>query len=268
MHLRNINTSPTIHVTQQPLTTDMLKIGLIGYGRMGQMIEKLAEAHQAIIIWKIESSTAHLLTSSLLQSADVVIEITSPDAAPHHVRACLEAGVPVVTGTTGWQKALPEAYQLCDTLNGTMLYASNFSVGVNLFFAFNRFVAEKMAHIGLYQPEIAEWHHIYKKDAPSGTAVTIAEGIMGADAQYQNWQLVDESHTGAPQAPAHIPIHAYREGEIVGTHTVTWSSDVDEISIRHQANDRTGFAVGALLAARYIWNKKGVLSMRDVLGLG
>jgi 4-hydroxy-tetrahydrodipicolinate reductase len=241
----------------------LLRIGLIGYGRMGQMIEQLATSHEAEIVWKIQSSNRSTLTTELLRTADVVIEMTRPEAAFENVKFCLEAGVPVVTGTTGWQKELETAYSLCADCRGTMLYASNFSIGVNLFFAFNQYLAEKISALGMYQPEVSEWHHIHKKDKPSGTAVTIAEGIIEASEYVNAWHLASND---APPADS-VSIHAYREGEIIGTHTVRWHSDVDEITIRHEAYDRSCFALGAILAARYVHNKKGVFGMRDVLGI-
>jgi 4-hydroxy-tetrahydrodipicolinate reductase len=240
-----------------------LRVGLIGYGRMGQMIEQLAEQHAIEVVWKIQSNNRHTLNTQLLRTADVVIEMTRPEAAFEHVQLCIEAGVPIVTGTTGWQKDLEKAYALCEKQNGTMLYASNFSIGVNLFFAFNQYLAEKMRGLGLYQPEVSEWHHVHKKDQPSGTAVTIAEGILAEVDQLNGWHLVSDEISGGGS----LPIHAYREGEIIGTHTVRWQSKVDEITIRHEAYDRTGFALGALLAAKYIHDKHGVFSMSDVLGV-
>jgi 4-hydroxy-tetrahydrodipicolinate reductase len=241
-----------------------LKIGLLGYGRMGQMIEQLAPAQGAEVVWKINSSNRDHLDADLLKSADCVIEMTRPDAALQNVLLCLKHGVPVVTGTTGWQNELPVAHLHCHEHGGSMLYASNFSVGVNLFFAFNEYIAQRMAALDMYSAELEEWHHIHKKDAPSGTAVTIAEGIIRKNHQYQTWQLATNDH---PFDEHTLPIAAHRQGEIIGTHTVLWRSAVDEIQIKHQANSREGFALGALLAARYIRDKQGVFTMQDVLGI-
>lgn len=241
----------------------LLRIGLLGYGRMGQMIEALAGAHGAEVVWKINSSNRDHLNEDLISDAQVVIEMTRPDAALQNVLLCLKHGVPVVTGTTGWQNELPIAHMQCAEQQGSMLYASNFSVGVNLFFAFNAFVAQRMAGLPMYRASVSEWHHIHKKDAPSGTAVTIAEGIIRNHPEYHTWHL----EGGTEAQPASVPVTAWREGEIIGTHTVQWQSEIDNISITHEAQNRTGFAVGALLAAQFIHDKKGVFTMQDVLGL-
>ncbi len=244
--------------------SNLLRIGLLGYGRMGQMIESLADAHGAEVVWKITSSNRDRLDQQLLAQAQVVIEMTRPDAALQNVLLCLKHGVPVVTGTTGWQNELPVAQMQCVEQQGSMLYASNFSIGVNLFFAFNAYVAQRMAGLQMYRVGVSEWHHIHKKDAPSGTAVTIAEGIIRHHPDYHTWHL---SRNEEPALSGSIPITASRTGEIIGTHTVQWQSEIDNISITHEAKNRTGFAVGALLAARYIHDKKGVFTMQDVLGL-
>jgi 4-hydroxy-tetrahydrodipicolinate reductase len=243
---------------------EKLRIGLIGYGRMGQMIEQLSTEYHCTIVWKITRSTRHTLTPALLAEAQVVIEMTSPESAFEHIMACLRAKTPVVTGTTGWQQQLPEAYQYCTEHGGSMLYASNFSVGVNLFFAVNQYLSSLLAKLKLYQPSITETHHIHKKDKPSGTAVTMAEGIMKTHPDFNGWQLTHpDTHLIAHQ----IPVEAKREGEVIGLHEVVWRSEVDTISLKHNAENRIGFAIGALLAARFIHDKTGVFSMNQVLGI-
>jgi 4-hydroxy-tetrahydrodipicolinate reductase len=240
-----------------------LRIGLIGYGKMGQMIESLAPKRGAEVVWKVNSANRESLTPALLRTADVVIEMTRPEAALRNVLFCLENGVPVVTGTTGWQSALEQAEAYCRSVGGSMLYASNFSIGVNLFFAFNKYVAERMSSLDMYRPEVHEWHHIHKKDAPSGTAVTIAEGVISVHQDFDQWHL-QNSDAEKPK-PNSLPIMAYREGEIVGTHVVRWKSAIDELSIEHIAYNREGFALGALLAAQFIHDKVGVFGMEDAL---
>ena len=143
-----------------------------------------------------------------------------------------------------------------------MLYASNFSIGVNLFFAVNKYLAQRLANLKMYMPEVTEWHHMHKKDKPSGTAVTIAAGIIQANHDYHTWHLADVE----PNAHGSIPIHAFREGEIIGTHTVNWQGEIDQISITHEAHNREGFALGAIMAAKYIHDKKGIFTMEQVIG--
>ncbi len=235
------------------------KVGLLGYGKMGKMIESLAPAHDVEIIWKIDRDDRDHLTPTLLQSADVVIEFSSPASGFDNVITCLKAGVPVVSGTTGWQEQLPEAQRFCTAQNGALLWASNFSIGVNLFFEFNKYLAKMMAQWPQYQPSMTEIHHIHKLDAPSGTAVTLAEGIISQHPDTQKW------HLGETSVPGGINIAAVREGEVPGTHSVKWSSPVDEITIEHKAHSREGFASGALVAAKWIVGKKGVFGMRDVI---
>jgi 4-hydroxy-tetrahydrodipicolinate reductase len=175
---------------------------------------------------------------------------------------CLEAGVPVVCGTTGWQEQLPEAEIFCQQKGGAMLWASNFSVGVNLFFALNRYLAQLMAKRPEYEAMLTEIHHIHKLDAPSGTAISIANDVISSNGHYDQWQLLP-----ADPNPGTLPIEAQRTGEVPGTHRLVWRSPIDEISIEHQAHSRTGFAAGALLAAEWIQNRHGVFNMQHVLGL-
>jgi 4-hydroxy-tetrahydrodipicolinate reductase len=237
------------------------KVGLLGYGKMGRMIASLAPSQQVEIIWKVDRDDRHRLSPTLLQEADVIIEFSSPSAGFPNVKMCLEAGVPVISGTTGWQEHLPEAKAICQMENGAFLWASNFSVGVNLFFALNARLAQMMAHWPQYQPVITEIHHTHKLDAPSGTAVTMAEGILENNALYEKW------HLGEACSAQEIPIASIREGEVPGTHIIQWASPVDEIILEHKAHSREGFAMGALIAAKWIVGKKGVFNMGDVMGI-
>lgn len=239
----------------------LTKVGLLGYGKMGRMIESLAPAHDVEIVWKIDRDDRDRLTPALFQEADVVIEFSSPSAGFDNVKLCLESGIPVISGTTGWQEQLPAAKEICLENNGAMLWASNFSVGVNLFFALNKKLTEMMANWPAYLPVVTEIHHIHKLDAPSGTAVTLAEGLLEKHPAFERWQLgrSDQKNT--------IPIEAIREGEVPGTHTIQWTGPVDSITITHEAYSREGFASGALVAAKWIVGKKGVFTMSDVLGV-
>ncbi len=240
----------------------MLKIGLFGYGKMGRAIEAVATEQGLEIAWRITRENRATLTPDLLRQADVVIEFTRPESAFENVMFCLEAGIPVVCGTTGWLDQMNVAETFCRKNAGAMLWASNFSVGVNLFFALNRFLARMMDGRAEYAPSVTETHHIHKLDAPSGTALTLVQEIIGQVERKTGWAL----HPTPPQ-PADIPVTAIREDEVPGTHVVRWQSAVDEISIGHKAHSRAGFAAGAVLAARWLAGKKGVYGMNDVLGL-
>ena len=239
-----------------------MKIGLLGYGKMGKAIEQIAEKQGIEIVWRIRQEDRPNLSPTLLRQADVAIEFSRPEAAFDNVMLCLEAGLPVVSGTTGWLEKLPDAQKFCLEKQGAMLWASNFSVGVNLFFALNRRLAELMANRPEYAAALSETHHIHKLDAPSGTAVTLANQLIEESNRYNGWVL-------APEKPSaqQVSIEAIREGEVPGTHQIKWQSAVDEISIEHRAHSRTGFAAGAVLAATWLADKQGVFEMSDVLGL-
>jgi len=226
-----------------------MKIALLGYGKMGKAIAELAEATGDEVVLRIGSGNRGELTLESLQAADVAIEVSRPETAFDHITLCLEAGVPVVCGTTGWLDRLEEAVALCAYKEGALLYASNFSIGVNLFFALNKRLAELMERQPQYDPAILEIHHTQKLDAPSGTAISLAQDIVE--------RLPDKEP----------PITSIREGQAPGTHEVVYRSDIDTISIRHEAHSREGFARGALLAAHWIVGKKGFFSMSDVLEL-
>lgn len=236
-----------------------IKVGLLGYGKMGKAIDQIAQEHGIEICWRIGSGQLHERTPQRLQEAEVIIEFSTPEAGFENVRLCLEAGVPVVSGTTGWQANLENAHALCVEKNGAMLWASNFSIGVNLFFALNEYLARLMQARPEYQAKLTEIHHIHKLDAPSGTAVSLAEGILKEKNRYENWAL------GTTAVVPTLPIEALRVGEVPGTHLVQWNSSIDEITIEHKAHSRMGFAVGAITAAKWMVGKKGVFTMKDVL---
>jgi 4-hydroxy-tetrahydrodipicolinate reductase len=237
-----------------------MKIGLLGYGKMGKAIEKVALLSSFEIVWRITRENRESLTPTLLQQADVVIEFSQPESAYYNVMLCLRAGVPVVCGTTGWQIDYEKAKEYCEKNQGALLWSSNFSVGVNLFFEINRYLAKMMNHQNQYDVSLSETHHIHKLDAPSGTAVTLANGIIDELSNKNSWILAPKIANNEE-----IPIKSIREGEVPGTHSVLWKSDIDEITIEHKAHTREGFAKGAVLAANWLVGKKGVFEMSDVL---
>lgn len=232
-----------------------MKIALLGYGRMGKAIEKIAEKRGHEIVAKIDKNNP--LDS--LNNADVAINFSIPNAALANITNALNVGIPVVCGTTGWLDHKKEVDALCNKLEGAFLYASNFSLGVNLFFELNKKLASYMQGFPEYKIEIEEIHHTQKLDAPSGTAITLAEGVID-NSEHEQWHLDGEVQEG-------FPIKALRENDVPGTHTVSYHSEIDSIEITHIAHSRNGFALGAVVAAEWILGKKGVFGMRDVLGL-
>lgn len=238
-----------------------MNIALIGYGRMGREIEKILQQRGHRIALVIDESNRHELTVENLRGKqiDVAIEFTTPQTAFDNVSTCLRAGVGVVCGTTGWLARYEEAVALCEKLGGTFFYASNYSVGVNVFFRINETLARMMNAFPEYSPAIEEIHHIHKKDAPSGTAITLAEGII-ENTDVQRWVC-------GVAAEREVSIASERTREVPGTHTVTWESAIDRITITHEAKNRLGLAMGAVLAAEYIHGKTGVFSMSDMLGI-
>jgi len=234
-----------------------MKIALIGYGKMGKTIESFALKRNHHIVAKVNSDDpAELLK---IKEADVAIEFSQPHAVIKNLKACFDAQVPVVCGTTGWLESKSEIEAYCRSHNGTLLYASNFSLGVNIFFKLNEMLASMMDKYPAYDVEIDEIHHTQKKDAPSGTAITVAEGILSKMERKKKWVNKDSSHE------TELAIHSYREGLTPGTHTVKYTSPIDNIEIRHTAHSRDGFALGALLVAEWIQDKKGVLQLGDFL---
>ena len=228
---------------------------------MGKEIEKIALDRGHEIVLKIDITNPEDLTIANMQKADVAIEFTIPASAVANYKLCFEAGIPVVSGTTGWLKHLPEVHQLCQALNGTFFYASNFSLGVNIFFALNKKLAELMATRSEYTIEIKEIHHTQKLDSPSGTAITLAEGILDIIPEKKSW--VNHSTSQASE----LGIISEREGQVPGTHIINFDSEVDYIEIAHCAKSRKGFAFGAVLAAEYSVGKKGILTMNDLLNI-
>ena len=230
-----------------------MKIALLGYGRMGKIIEKLAIEKGHTISSKInqDSSKEELL------KADIAIEFSTPEAAVSNIKFCLENGIPIVSGTTGWLAHYDEMIKLCENRNGSFIYASNFSIGVNLFFSINEYVSNLMKPWKDYQVSIEEIHHTKKLDAPSGTGITLAEEIV-KNSDKKNWKLNEE-------ADGTIKITAKRMDEVKGTHIINYDSNIDTISIKHEAHSRDGFALGALLAAEWLADKKGIFTMKDVL---
>ncbi|MEX1188477.1 MAG: 4-hydroxy-tetrahydrodipicolinate reductase [Bacteroidia bacterium] len=238
-----------------------MKIALIGYGSMGKTIEEVCKrkGHEIVLIldekrpasWKKD-----------LKNADVAIEFTTPEAAEANMLECFKAGVPVVTGTTGWYQRFEEVKDACEDLEGGLFYATNFSIGVNLFFQLNRILSRIMATHHEYQARIHEEHHLRKKDAPSGTAISIAEGIIAEHPAYIRWAMPDKSLEGD------LEISSLRDGDIPGTHEIFYRSADDEISIKHQAFGRKGFAEGAVVAAEFLASKRrGIYTMSDLINV-
>lgn len=234
-----------------------MKIALIGYGKMGHAIEEIALSRGHEIVCRIDKDNQDDFDSPQFKSADVAIEFTAPTVALGNYHRAFAAGVPVVSGTTGWLEHLPEVKEACEK-GQTFFYASNFSLGVNIFFAVNKYLAGIMNHFPQYEVSLEEIHHVHKLDHPSGTAITLAEDIIGQLDSKHSW-------TEAQPAPADaIPVVARREGEVPGTHIITYDSEVDTIRISHEAKSRKGFALGAVVAAEFTVGKKGFLTMQDL----
>ncbi len=240
-----------------------MKIGLIGYGKMGKVIERIALERGHTIVFKANSASPFKDLSET--DADVAIEFTQPDLAEAHMKHALELGLPIVVGTTGWYERLSEIETLVNSHNGSLLHASNFSIGVNIFFRMNEILAKIMSHQPEYKAELEEIHHVQKLDAPSGTAISIAQGIIKNHDSYSKWN--SSLNEKAVVENGSLPITAIREPEVPGTHTVTYNSAVDLISMSHIAHNRDGFALGSVLAAEFLFNKKGIYTMNDVLSL-
>lgn len=238
-----------------------MNIALIGYGKMGKAIEAIALEKGHTIGLKISSQNIDELTVANLQRCDVAIEFTNPHSAVKNILQCFEAGIPVVCGSTGWGADEAMVKAKCNELNGTLLFASNFSIGVNIFFEVNKKLAQLMNKQPGYDIEITEIHHTQKKDAPSGTAITLAEQILAEVERKTSW--VNTPSTKNEE----LVIISERIDPAPGTHTITYSSPIDDIEITHTAHNRQGFASGAVLAAEFIQNKKGIFSMKNVLGL-
>ncbi|MDQ1097137.1 MULTISPECIES: 4-hydroxy-tetrahydrodipicolinate reductase [Chryseobacterium] len=233
-----------------------MKIALVGYGKMGKIIDGIATQRGHEVVARLKETP----TAENLNNPDVVIEFSLPEAAFKNIKACLENKVPVVCGTTGWLEKRKEIEDLAVQNDTAFLYGSNFSLGVNLFFALNEKLAGLMKNRDEYACQLEEIHHIHKKDAPSGTAISIAEGIIQHHPKFDAWKLEETQDN-------QLGIFAIREDEVPGTHSVFYRSEVDEIEIKHTAFNRNGFALGAVIAAEWIRDKKGNFGMKDVLGL-
>ncbi len=238
-----------------------MNIALIGYGKMGKAIETIAleKGHQ--IVLKIDIDNAADFNQENISKADVAIEFTGPHSAFENVMKCLELGIPVVCGSTGWLDKFETATNYCQEKKGALLYASNYSIGVNLFFEINKYVAQLMSTHKVYNVVMEEIHHTQKKDAPSGTAITLAEQVLAAIQQKKQWVNEASNH------PEDLSIISKRIDPAPGTHTIKYTSAVDDIEIIHTAHNRVGFAGGAVLAAEFIHGKQGIFSMKEVLGL-
>ncbi len=249
-------------LNQQPQTMNHLRIALIGYGKMGKEVEKtaIARGHQIALI--IDNEDHWEQFADKLTSCDVAIEFTTPDVAPKNIIKCFEADIPVVCGTTGWLNELPNISRICHQKNQSLFWASNFSIGVNFFFKLNSQLANMLSELDGYRPRIMETHHTEKMDAPSGTAITLANDIITARPGLTKW---GDASTDLPANT--LPIKSYRIENITGTHAVTYESVIDNIEIKHTAHNRSGFAEGALIAAEWLQNKKGVFNMHDLLNI-
>ena len=236
-----------------------MNIAIIGYGKMGRMIESIAAERGHQVVLKIDIDNQEDFTRENLEKARVAIEFTKPETAFANVTRCLEFGIPVVSGSTGWYGRLNDAKRLCTERNGSMLCTSNFSLGVNIFFEINRNLAGIMNRFPDYTVNIEETHHTQKLDAPSGTAITLAEDAINEISRIEKWELDGNSDMNV------LPIHAIRRDNVTGTHRVTYSSEIDDIEIIHTAHNRKGLALGAVMAAEYIYDKKGIFTMKDIL---
>jgi 4-hydroxy-tetrahydrodipicolinate reductase len=238
-----------------------MKIALIGYGKMGKAIEDVAISRGHEIVLRIDRSNRELL--SRLGETDLAIEMTGPESAAENILECIHAGIPVVSGSTGWMHKMQEVKDICNEKNGGFLYASNFSIGVNLFFQLNELLAAWMHEYPEYAPRIEETHHTEKKDKPSGTAITLAESILHAYPELSEWTLATTDSSNSES----LMIDCHRIDPAPGTHTIRYNSPIDSIEITHTAHNRRGFAQGAVFAAEFLHGKRGIYSMKDVLRL-
>ena len=234
-----------------------MKIALIGYGKMGKTIEQIAIARGHEIVARIDIDNQDDFTSPEFKSADVAIEFSQPQSAMDNYRRAFAAGVKVVSGTTGWLESMPEVKEACENGN-TFFYSSNYSLGVNIFFALNKYLAKIMNGFANYEVSMEETHHIHKLDAPSGTAITLAEGIIENVSRIDCW-------TEEKSADNELQINHEREGEVPGTHIISWDSEVDTITIEHKAKSREGFALGAVVAAEWVASRNGFLTMKEMM---
>ncbi|WP_293914315.1 MULTISPECIES: 4-hydroxy-tetrahydrodipicolinate reductase [unclassified Sphingobacterium] len=242
-----------------------MKIVLLGYGKMGQLIEKFAQKRGHEVILVVDQHNRETLTAQNIQDADVAIDFSVPSGALENISLCFEASVPLVVGTTGWYDHLDEVKDICLETDQSLLYGSNFSIGVNIFFHINKMLAKAIQPYHQYDVQVEEIHHVHKLDAPSGTAITIAEGILNNSDTKQQWvnELVDEGDGIIPK-PNELLIESLRIEEVPGTHTVLYSSEVDQIEFKHTAHNREGFALGAVIAAEWLKGKKGFYQVTEM----
>lgn len=235
-----------------------MNIALLGYGKMGKEIESIALQRGHSIVLKVDENNATSFTIDDLKKADVAIEFSTPHTVISNIKKCFDASLPVVVGTTGWYDEFEMIQELCLQKNGALFHATNFSLGVNLFFKVNSYLAELMNKYDTYNVEMEEIHHIHKLDKPSGTAISLANQILEKIERKKQWSITDKSHET-------LFIKDVREGEVPGTHIIKYTSAVDDIEIMHKAHNRKGFALGAVIAAEYIKAKKGIFTMNDLI---
>ncbi len=242
-----------------------MKIVLLGYGKMGQLIEKFAlkRGHEVVLI--VDAHNRESITVEDLEDADVAIDFSTPDAALSNISLCFEANLPLVVGTTGWYEHMEEVRETCIEAGQSLLYGSNFSIGVNIFFHVNRLLAKAMDSHKQYDVQVEEIHHVHKLDAPSGTAITIAEGIIENNSSKSSWvnEVVGEE-SDLINKPDELLIESLRIEEVPGTHTVLYSSEVDQIEFKHTAHNRDGFALGAVVAAEWLKGRKGFFQVTEI----
>lgn len=239
-----------------------MKVAIIGHGRMGQLIEEVVKSRGLEISCIIDVDNLNDFSSETFRNSDVAIEFTTPGAAVDGILSCFAAGVPVVVGTTGWDADRENIKKMCEEGKGTLLYASNFSIGMNIFMAMNRYVTKIMDSFENYTPELTEVHHVHKLDHPSGTAVTLADELTKISSRIIKWV---EKELGEKTEPDVLPVYHKREGEVPGIHTITWESECDSIIMTHDAKNRLGFARGAVSAAQWLAGKKGYFTIGDFL---
>lgn len=235
-----------------------MKIALLGYGKMGKEIEAIALQRHHTIVLKVDETNSASITKTDLQQADVAIEFSTPHTVISNIKKCLDAQLPIVIGTTGWYDLFKDIENECQQKNGTIFHSTNFSLGVNIFMKVNSYLAELMNKYTNYDVSMEEIHHIHKLDKPSGTAITLANQVLDKIERKKNWSITNTNSQS-------LFIKDIREGEVPGTHIIKYTSAVDDIEIMHKAHNRQGFALGAVIAAEYIYNKKGIFTMNDLM---
>jgi len=238
-----------------------MKIVLLGYGKMGKEIEKIALSRKHEIVLKVDENNHHSVTKEKLAAADVAIEFSTPHTVEQNICKCFDAGLPIVVGTTGWYNNFDKIKEDCKKKDSTLFHATNFSIGVNLFFKVNKYLAELMNNYPDYDVSMEEIHHIHKLDKPSGTAITLANQVIGRLNRKTNWSI----DPAAKEDDSTLFIEDKREGEVPGTHIIKYTSPIDDIEIMHKAHNRKGFALGAVMAAEFVHNKKGIYTMEDLI---